>query len=63
MNQVDILTKQFHEAVKYIQDNCQHQKAEFKYGASTGNWFKADDYCWKDYKCTDCNKQWRVYSK
>lgn len=63
MNQVDILTRQFHEAVKYIQDNCQHQKVEFKYGASTGNWCKDDDCYWKDYKCPDCNKQWRVYSK
>lgn len=63
MNQVDILTRQFHEAVKYIQDNCQHQKAEFKYGASTGNWCKDDDCYWKDYKCHECNKQWRVYSK
>ena len=63
MNQVDILTRQFHEAVKYIQDNCQHQKAEFKYGASTGDWCKADDEYWYDYKCPECNKQWRVYSK
>ena len=63
MNQVDILTRQYNEAVKFIQDNYQHENTSFKYGASTGNWFPEDDAYWKDYKCPDCNKQWRVYSK
>ena len=63
MNQVDILTRQFHEAVKYIQDNCQHASAIKTPGSDTGNWCKADDRYWNDYKCPECNKQWRVYSK
>lgn len=63
MNQVDILTKQYHEAVKLIQDNCKHENAAFSYGSDTGNYCKADDAYWKDYKCKDCNKWWRVYSK
>ena len=63
MNQVDILTRQFHEAVKYIQDNCQHNSATKTPDPDTGNWFKGDDKYWNDYKCPECNKQWRIYSK
>ena len=63
MNQVDILTRQYHESVKLIQDNCKHENASFSYGSDTGNYCKADDVYWKDYKCPDCNKWWRVYSK
>ena len=56
MNQVDLLTRQYQEAVKFIQDNCKHENAEFTYGADTGNYCKADDAYWKAYKCPDCNK-------
>lgn len=63
MNQVDILSEQFRKAVDNIQSNCKHENATMKYGADTGNYCKADDSYWKDYKCPDCNKQWRVYTK
>lgn len=60
MNQVDILNRQHREAVKYIQDNCKHEKVTFTYGSDTGNYCKSDDWYWKDYTCPDCSKQWRV---
>lgn len=58
MNQADILTRQYHEAIKHIQNNCEHKNVDKKYRGDIGNWCPSDDRYWIEYTCRDCNKFW-----
>ena len=44
-----------------IRNNCPHYGLTKTPGGDCGNWCKADDEYWYDYKCPYCGKSWRVY--
>lgn len=58
MNEIQKLTEEYHNAVKSIQDRCKHRYLEKTYKSDTGNWCKADDRYWIEYKCPECLKSW-----
>jgi hypothetical protein len=43
-----------------IQNRCKHpeQDCEYIYKSDTGNWCRADDSWWTNYKCYRCGKYW-----
>lgn len=47
--------------IKQLQERCPHFGLTKTPGGDSGNWCKADDKYWYDYKCTNCGKSWRVY--
>lgn len=53
----DDIENLFKELIK-LTNECPHQDLTYKYGGSSGNWDKADDQYWIDWKCHDCGKSW-----
>lgn len=49
------------QEIKELQEQCPHFGLTEVPGGDTGNWCKADDKYWYDYKCPNCGKSWRVY--
>jgi len=43
-----------------IEADCPHETLTYKYQGDTGNWCKADDSYWIDWKCDDCDKRWQT---
>jgi len=41
-----------------LQESCPHENVDKEYQSDTGNWCKADDSYWIDFKCQDCDKRW-----
>jgi hypothetical protein len=42
-----------------LQLECKHPFATKTAKADTGNWCKADDSYWYEFKCPDCGKFWQ----
>lgn len=41
-----------------LQAKCRHTHAVAKYQSDTGNWCKADDRYWIEFRCYDCGHVW-----
>lgn len=60
---VTLLNKKIEEYKKeilQIQDKCKHKNIEKESHADTGNYDPSNDRYWTDFKCLDCDKQWRI---
>jgi len=61
MNKVEKLVakiSKIYEQIFEIQNACPHTNATKKCDSDTGNWCKADDSYWYEFKCPDCKKIW-----
>jgi len=41
-----------------LQAECTHEGAEKTYRGDTGNWCRADDSYWIEFRCPHCSKFW-----
>lgn len=48
------------QAERDLQLLCSHPNATKKYCGDTGNWDRAADSYWIEYRCPDCGKKWNV---
>lgn len=46
------------DAIKSLQEECNHPDRVKKYYSSTGNYDPTADCYWIEYKCPDCGKFW-----
>jgi transposase-like protein len=46
------------QQLKALQTTCPHTNATKTPKSDTGNWCKADDAYWYEYKCPDCGRFW-----
>lgn len=42
----------------HLREVCDHGDCQVKHRSDTGNWCRADDKYWTEYKCNICGKQW-----
>lgn len=47
-----------YDKIQQLQSICDHTGVLFKYSADTGNWYKADDKYWIEWRCPICDKRW-----
>lgn len=59
--QIEYVISQLKSKIKEIQDDCNHEKADFEYRSDTGNYDRGADRYWKAWHCPDCNKRWDEY--
>jgi len=44
--------------LKELREKCPHENLKYKLCGDTGNWCKADDSYWIEWRCDDCEARW-----